>query len=224
MVGSNGLSIEPGGSSNIISENELYEPFTLLSYFDLVNYQCISFQLTIIEANNADFSKMRYYSSKCTTFCPGGVLLYLEWNFTGSLSYDNWFSPLWNLGTLLGQLKFQLGPSIQSGTSPYAGLEVVTDSTHVSRDCYHQLTSNPHFYKNLSSKQLDCMWMPIFQSLSVRCLLRQNLSGNKIDALITVPENFPRNICLGNCKSENLCLFGKILTSLQYLVSVRLSL
>ena len=53
-----------------------------------------------------------------------------------------------------------------------------------------------------------------FQSLSVRCLLRQNLSGNKIDALITVPENFPRNICLGNCKSENLCLFGKILTSL----------
>ena len=38
MLGSNGLSIEPGGSLNIISENELYEPFTLLSYFDLVNY------------------------------------------------------------------------------------------------------------------------------------------------------------------------------------------
>ena len=42
----------------------------------------------------------------------GGALLYLEWNFTSSLSYDNWFSPTWNLGSLLGQLKFRFGPSI----------------------------------------------------------------------------------------------------------------
>ena len=36
-------------------------------------------------------------------FIKSGILL---------VAYDNWFSPPWNLGSLLGQLKFQLGPSI----------------------------------------------------------------------------------------------------------------
>ena len=37
----------------------------------------------------------------------------------------------------------QLGPNVQSGSSPSAVLQVVTQSTHLSKDCYPQLASNP---------------------------------------------------------------------------------
>ena len=38
----------------------------------------------------------------------------------------------------------QLGSSIQSGSSPSVGLQVVTQSTHLSKDCYPQLVQKPH--------------------------------------------------------------------------------
>ena len=39
-------------------------------------------------------------------------------------------------------VKSQLGPSIYSGSSPSAGLQVVTHSNHLPKDCYPQLVSN----------------------------------------------------------------------------------
>ena len=49
-------------------------------------------------------------------------------------------------------VRSQLGPSIQLGSSPSAGLQVVTQSTHLSKDYYPQLVSNPHRSPNSVSK------------------------------------------------------------------------
>ena len=55
---------------------------------------------------------------------------------------------LWQLIQLDLESRFavrsQLGPSVYSGSSPSAGLRVVTQSTHLSKECYPQLVSNPH--------------------------------------------------------------------------------
>ena len=46
-----------------------------------------------------------------------------------------------------------LGPSFQSGYSPCAGLQVVTQPTHLSKDCYPQLVLNPlNPFRNLVCK------------------------------------------------------------------------
>ena len=58
----------------------------------------------------------------------------------------------------------QLGPSIQSGSSPNAGLQVVTQSTHLSKDCYLQLVSNLYRSEIRSPKQLDYRCMPVICS------------------------------------------------------------
>ena len=58
-------------------------------------------------------------------------------------------------------VRSQLGPSIQSGSSPSAGLQVVTQSTHLSKNCYPQLASNPHRSEIRSPKQLDYKCMPL---------------------------------------------------------------
>ena len=50
--------------------------------------------------------------------------------------------------------------NIQSGSSPRAGLQVVTQSIHLSKDCYPQLLSNPHCSKIRLPKQLDYKCMP----------------------------------------------------------------
>ena len=57
------------------------------------------------------------------------------------------------------EFQSQLGPSIQSGSSPCTGLRLVTQSTHLSKDCYPQLASNPHRSEIQPPKQLDyrCM-------------------------------------------------------------------
>ena len=44
-------------------------------------------------------------------------------------------------------VRSQLGPSIQSGTFPSAGLQVATQSTHLLKDCHPQLVSNPHCFE-----------------------------------------------------------------------------
>ena len=55
----------------------------------------------------------------------------------------------------------QLGHSIQLGSSPSAGLQVATQSTHLSKDCYPQLVSNPHRPEIWPPKQLDYRCMPL---------------------------------------------------------------
>ena len=54
-------------------------------------------------------------------------------------------------------VRSQLGPIVQSGSFPSAGLQVVTQSTHLSKDCYPQLVSNPHRSEIRPPKQLQCM-------------------------------------------------------------------
>ena len=49
-------------------------------------------------------------------------------------------------------VRSQLGPIVQSGSFPSAGLQVVTQSTHLSKDCYPQLVSNPHRSEIRTSK------------------------------------------------------------------------
>ena len=56
-------------------------------------------------------------------------------------------------------IRSQFGPSIQSGSSPSAGLQVVTQSTHLLKDCYPQLVSNPHRSEIRLPEQLDYWWI-----------------------------------------------------------------
>ena len=67
-------------------------------------------------------------------------------------------------------VRSQLGPSVQSGASPGAGLQVVTRSTHLSKDSYPQLVSNPYRSEIRPLKQLDYRCMP----------LRPALAGNQL--------------------------------------------
>ena len=62
----------------------------------------------------------------------------------------------------------QLGPSIQSGSSPSAGLQMVTQSTHLSKDCYPQLVSNPHHSEIRPPKQLNYRRMPLHPIESIK--------------------------------------------------------
>ena len=62
-------------------------------------------------------------------------------------------------------VRSQLGPSIQSGSSPSAGLQVVTQSTQLSRDCYPQLVLNPHHSEIRLPMQLDYRCMPLHAAL-----------------------------------------------------------
>ena len=58
-------------------------------------------------------------------------------------------------------VRSQLGPSIQSGSSPSPRSEVIAQSTHLSKGCYPSLVSNPHHSKILPPKQLDYMCIPL---------------------------------------------------------------
>ena len=58
-------------------------------------------------------------------------------------------------------VRSQLDLSIQSGSSPSAGLQVVTQSTHLSKDCYPQLVSNPLCSEIRPPRQLGYRCMPL---------------------------------------------------------------
>ena len=85
-------------------------------------------------------------------------LLYLESGFlsvayltvTNLASLKSWFI-----------VRSQLSRSIQSGSSSSAGLQVVTQSIHLSKDCYPQLVSNPHRSEIQPPKQLDYSCLPL---------------------------------------------------------------
>ena len=57
-------------------------------------------------------------------------------------------------------VRSQLGPSIQSGSSPSAGLQVVTQSTQLSKDYY------PNWYRTHTVPQIRCP-----KQLNYRCML-----------------------------------------------------
>ena len=69
----------------------------------------------------------------------------------------------------------QLGPSVQSGSSPSAGLQVVTQSTHLSKDCYPQLVPNPNRSEIQPPKQLDYRCISLHPALFYSLLLFDTL-------------------------------------------------
>ena len=62
-------------------------------------------------------------------------------------------------------VRSQLGPCIQSGSSPSAVLQVVKKSTHLSKDCYPQLIWNPLCSEIQPPKQLDYRCMPLHPAM-----------------------------------------------------------
>ena len=62
-------------------------------------------------------------------------------------------------------VRSQLDPSIQSGFSPSVGLQVVTQSTNLSIDCYPQQVSNSYRSKIRLPKQPDYKCMPLHPAL-----------------------------------------------------------
>ena len=86
--------------------------------------------------------------------------------FIQSRFFFFFFNPkltLWQLIQLGLESQFivraQLGLSIQSDSSPCAGLQVVTQSSQLSKDCYPQLVLNPNRSEIRPPKHLDykCM-------------------------------------------------------------------
>ena len=89
--------------------------------------------------------------------------------FLGFFSYfiqSRFFQPqltLWQLIQPELESRFvvrsQFGPSIQPGSCPSVGLQVFTQSTHLSKYCYPKLVSNPHRSEIRPPKQLDYKWI-----------------------------------------------------------------
>ena len=79
-----------------------------------------------------------------------------SWGFYAQLTLRQLIQP--NLESRF-IVRAQLGRSIQSGSSPGAGLQLATQSTHQSKDCYPELVSNPPLSEIRPPKQLDyrCM-------------------------------------------------------------------
>ena len=71
----------------------------------------------------------------------------------------------------------QLGPSIYPSSSSSAQLQVITKYTHLLKDCYPQLVSNPCFSEILPPKQLDCRYMPLHSTkdLIKHCIWCENM-------------------------------------------------
>ena len=63
----------------------------------------------------------------------------------------------------------QLGPSILPGSSPSAGLQMVTKSTHLSMISYPQLVSNSHHSEIRLPKQLDYRCTSIHPAITSAC-------------------------------------------------------
>ena len=57
-------------------------------------------------------------------------------------------------------------------SSPCAGLQVVTQSTHLLKDCHPQLVSNLNHSKMLPRKQLDCECMLLHPMFLKKCVLK----------------------------------------------------
>ena len=109
--------------------------FRIHSFTNLYTLQSFSYQLLICRvAKNLPVLELLNHFIKSSTVAYKRVaykkssLLCLEPDFL-SVAYLT----VWNLS-----------PSIQSDSSPSAGLQVVTHSSHLSKDCYPQLVSNPH--------------------------------------------------------------------------------
>ena len=64
------------------------------------------------------------------------------------------------LGSLF-VIRSQLGPYIQLGSFPCAGLHGATQSTHLLKDCHSQMVQNLHRSKILSPKQLGYRCIPL---------------------------------------------------------------
>ena len=70
-----------------------------------------------------------------------------------------------------------------------AGLQVVIQSTHLSKDCYSQLVSNPHCFESRPLKQLDYRCMPLHPSTKkpTETLREKKLS---LPCLVSVSNNY----------------------------------
>ena len=105
-------------------------------------------------------------------------LLYLESGFFPQLTLRQLIQPDLESRFIV---RSHLGPSIQSGSFTSAGLQVVTQFTHLSKDCYPQLVSNPHRSKIRSPQQLDYRCMPLHPCGAVHN--RARFFGNHVSPL-----------------------------------------
>ena len=85
-------------------------------------------------------------------------------------------------------VRSQLGPSIQSGSSPSAGLQVVTQSTHLSSHCYPQQVSNPHYSGIGPPKQLDYRCMSLHPANKMK-ILANRMKFSRLE-FFSLPLNF----------------------------------
>ena len=99
--------------------------------------------------NSEQRSAVNYICNKLNLFFFFSV--YLESVFCSQLTLQQLIQP-----DLESQfiVRSQLGPSIQSGSSPSAGLEAVTQSTLLSKNCQPQLVSNPDLTSKVAGLQV----------------------------------------------------------------------
>ena len=119
------------------------------------------------------------------TMCNFFQLLYLESGFYPQLTIRQLIQP--DLESRFID-RSQLGPSIQSGSSPGARLQVVTQSTDLSKDCYLPLVSNPHRSEIRPPKQLDyrCMSTQSFRQVNAGQVTQADIAYVHLVVLILI--------------------------------------
>ena len=80
----------------------------------------------------------------------------------------------------------QSGPSIQTGSSLSAGLQVVTQPTHLWKNRYPKLVSNPHRSKIRPPTQLDYRCMPPLHPVTLNTSIMNVRKGPKYSLHLTV--------------------------------------
>ena len=104
------------------------------------------------------------------------------------------------------QFRFIVGPSIYWGSSPCAGLQVVTQSTHLSKECNPPTGFKPTPFRNSASKVAG---LQVHATIPKRCL------SCRFEALFNFEEVFAPDQMF-ETKLLQMCLFSIIFTSLHY--------
>ena len=121
-------------------------------------------------------------------------------------------------------VRSQLGPSIQSGQSPCARLQVLTQSTHLSKDCCSQLILSPNLSEIAPPEQLD------YRCMSLQPYGREYFSVKTANALISLTVNHKIKIfaiasCIPNFepsrKPQTLYMASQVASSFQIKTIIR---
>ena len=151
--------------ANLLSEDlQVFENFTLASKSQTFLYSEVFYQPA--PGYKKSFYICRRSDEKCkysfivTLFRLGFFQLNLRQLVFPDL--ETWFIA-----------RSQLGPSIQSGSSPCSGLQVVTQSTHLLKDCYLQLVLNPLSVENSFNQKKKKKQIKQTQTLQACCYQHQ---------------------------------------------------